>query len=95
MSRDYIHYLHSPTRWASPPLKTQVVVADSTIKAKERAEKEGRSTWRVSSTLFAHIASDNTLEPIGKFSEESNAKNYPATKAGQQVSDELAAIKLA
>mmetsp|Transcript_32537 Transcript_32537/g.52426 ORF Transcript_32537/g.52426 Transcript_32537/m.52426 type:complete len:378 (-) Transcript_32537:81-1214(-) len=73
----------------------EVVVADSTIKAKERAEKEGRSTWRVSSTLFAHIASDNTLEPIGKFSEESNAKNYPATKAGQQVSDELAAIKLA
>mmetsp|Transcript_414 Transcript_414/g.686 ORF Transcript_414/g.686 Transcript_414/m.686 type:complete len:359 (-) Transcript_414:282-1358(-) len=72
----------------------EVVVSDRTLAAIEKAEKEGRSTWRVSSTLFAHIASDNTLEPLGKFSKAEDASKYPATKAGKQVSEELKAIKL-
>mmetsp|Transcript_24759 Transcript_24759/g.46249 ORF Transcript_24759/g.46249 Transcript_24759/m.46249 type:complete len:385 (-) Transcript_24759:130-1284(-) len=72
----------------------EVVVSDATLEAKKRAEAAGKSTWRVSSTLFAHIASDNVLKPLGGFSKEVDARKYPATKAGDQVSDELKAIKL-
>lgn len=35
----------------------EVVVLPSTIAAAEAAEASGRPAWRVSSTLFAHIAS--------------------------------------
>eukprot|EP00466_Bigelowiella_natans_P017542 jgi/Bigna1/136381/aug1.33_g11089 len=72
----------------------EVVVSDATIAAKKKAEAAGKSTWRVSSTLFSHIASDNTLTPLGKFEKAKDASKYPATKAGVQVSEELKAIKL-
>lgn len=72
----------------------EVVVTDRTLAAKERAEKAGKSTWRVSSTLFSHVASDQTLKPLGDFAKQSGAEKYPPTKAGIQVSEELKAIKL-
>jgi len=72
----------------------EVVVSDATVKAYEKAKENGNVLWRVSSTLFGHTASDKILEPIGDFANEENAKNYPPTKAGKQVMDELNAIKL-
>mmetsp|Transcript_27241 Transcript_27241/g.53566 ORF Transcript_27241/g.53566 Transcript_27241/m.53566 type:complete len:368 (-) Transcript_27241:121-1224(-) len=72
----------------------EVVVADATLAAIEKAKAEKRSLWRVSSTLFSHIASDNILEPIGKFSTPEALKKYPPTKAGHQVQKELDHIKL-
>lgn len=35
----------------------EVIVTPETLKAVEKAKAEGRSLWRVSSTLFSHIAS--------------------------------------
>jgi len=72
----------------------EVVVTEKTLEAIEAAKKAHKSLWRVSSTLFGHIASDNTLEPLGKFATEDAKKHYPATKAGTQVQQELDAIKL-
>lgn len=72
----------------------EVIVNDATVAAIEAAKKASRSLWRVSSTLFSHIASDNTLEPLGRFATEETRAKYPAVKAGQQVKEELAAIKL-
>jgi isopenicillin N synthase-like dioxygenase len=77
----------------------EVVVTET---AKERATQfkaKGRPQWRVSSTLFSHIASDRVLQPM-KLPEKwiphpDAATRYPPTKAGKQVADELAAIKLA
>eukprot|EP01027_Heterolobosea_sp_BB2_P025651 GEZU01039363.1.p1 GENE.GEZU01039363.1~~GEZU01039363.1.p1 ORF type:complete len:363 (-),score=148.07 GEZU01039363.1:757-1845(-) len=74
----------------------QVIVVPETLKAIEKAKAEQRPLWRVSSTLFSHIASDNILQPLGKFanvSEEVLAK-YPPIKTGHQVQNELFAIKL-
>jgi len=73
-----------------------------TQSAKERAAQfkgQGRPQWRVSSTLFSHIASDHVLKPI-KLDDRwpvspDAAKRYPATPAGKQVAEELAMIKLA
>lgn len=72
----------------------EVVVAEETLGAIEKAKAEGRPLWRVSSTLFGHIASDQVLEPLGKFANDDSLSKYPPTKAGKQVQDELAAIKL-
>jgi len=72
----------------------EVVVSDHTIAAVEDAKKAGRSLWRVSSTLFGHIASDNVLQPVGHFATKESLAKYPPTKAGKQVQAELDAIKL-
>eukprot|EP01087_Luapelamoeba_hula_P017893 TRINITY_DN5692_c0_g1_i1.p1 TRINITY_DN5692_c0_g1~~TRINITY_DN5692_c0_g1_i1.p1 ORF type:complete len:377 (-),score=64.10 TRINITY_DN5692_c0_g1_i1:46-1128(-) len=73
----------------------EVVCTDATLEAVARAKNAGQPLWRVSSTLFAHIASDSTLEPQGKFAETSDAhKLFPPIKAGSQVQAELDLIKL-
>ncbi|CAE7883763.1 phqC [Symbiodinium sp. KB8] len=72
----------------------EVVVVDETLQAIEKARKEGRSLWRISSTLFSHLASDLTIEPIDKFATPEAKAKYPAMKVGEQVNRELATIKL-
>jgi len=72
----------------------EVIVSNDTLSAVQKARQEKRSLWRVSSTLFSHIASDNILEPLGQFSTEESRKKYPAIKTGDQVQQELAMIKL-
>jgi len=72
----------------------EVVVTPETLNALDKAQKEGRSQWRVSSTLFSHVTSDATLEPIGKYATPAAKQRYPPIQAGQQVQDELDMIKL-
>jgi len=73
----------------------EVVVNEAAMQAKEAAEKAGRSLWRISSTLFGHIASSENLQPIGHFAQLPTAKEYPPITAGEQVLAELKAISLA
>jgi hypothetical protein len=50
------------------------------------AKAAGRSTWRVSSTVFSHIASDQLLQPLAHFAQQPGAaERYPPTPAGLQV----------
>lgn len=73
----------------------EVVCSAETLEAIEKAKEAGRSQWRVSSTLFSHIASDNVLQPLGKAGEDEEVRTrYPAIKAGDQVQAELNMIKL-
>jgi len=72
----------------------EVVVSKETLEAVERAKAAHRSLWRVSSTLFSHVASDETLQPIQQFRTEETLKKYPPMLAGTQVVEELAAINL-
>jgi len=72
----------------------EVVVTPETQVAIERAKAEGRSLWRVSSTLFAHVASDNELKPLKPFASPEAQEKYPSLLAGTQVAEELALIKL-
>lgn len=73
----------------------EVVVNEQTLVAVEAAKKAGRSLWRISSTLFGHIASDQSLLPVGHFKNEPTAHKYPEITAGEQVLAELKAISLA
>ena len=62
-----------------------MVVTEDTLCAAEAAREAGRSLWRVSSTVFAHIASDQMLQPLGHFAQLPEASKYPPTPAGEQV----------
>ncbi|XP_030961970.1 uncharacterized protein LOC115983440 [Quercus lobata] len=72
----------------------EVVVTDRTIEAINRATEQNRSLWRVSSTLFSHIASDAVLKPLGHFAESPLASKYPSMCAGEFVEQELSVINL-
>lgn len=50
--------------------------------------------YRVSSTVFAHIASDEVLQPTGRFAEEPRKQLYTDILAGEFVQQELEVIKL-
>ncbi|KAG5565203.1 hypothetical protein RHGRI_001188 [Rhododendron griersonianum] len=72
----------------------EVVVTNRTLDAINRASQQNRSLWRVSSTLFAHIASDAVLKPLGHFAESPIARNYPPICTGEFVEQELSVINL-
>jgi isopenicillin N synthase-like dioxygenase len=76
----------------------EVVITDDTKAAIERTRErypdQREKLWRVSSTLFSHIASDQTLGPIGKFATEEAVRNYPHRPCGEWVQEELNSIAL-
>jgi hypothetical protein len=72
----------------------EVVVMPQTLAAVDAAEAAGRSLWRVSSTVFAHVASRAVLRPLGRFAGLPGAGAYPPTPAGLQVQQELDVIRL-
>jgi isopenicillin N synthase-like dioxygenase len=72
----------------------EVVVTKETKVAIEKAKEQNKILWRVSSTLFGHIASDNKLKPLGQFENEESCKKYPEMYAGDYVSQELQTIRL-
>ncbi|KAL8262443.1 hypothetical protein R6Q59_023792 [Mikania micrantha] len=72
----------------------EVVVNSRTLDAIKAASQDNRSLWRVSSTLFSHIASDAVLKPQGHFARSPLADSYPPICAGEFVEKELAVINL-
>jgi hypothetical protein len=73
----------------------QVLCTQETLAAADKARAEGRPVWRVSSTVFSQIASDEVLVPLGRFADSPGvAAAYPPTPAGQQVAAELQMINL-
>lgn len=73
----------------------EVVVSKETLASIEKAKEAKRILWRVSSTLFSHIASDNKLKPLHDFETKESLEKYPEIYAGDYVQNELKAIKLA
>jgi isopenicillin N synthase-like dioxygenase len=72
----------------------EVVVSPAAAAAAAAAHAAGRSRWRISSTLFSHIASDVALEPLGAFGTPQACADYPRILCGDHVNAELAAINL-
>jgi hypothetical protein len=64
----------------------EVVISSDTIKAIDRRkDQDNFSLWRISSTLFGHIQSDQMLEPLPPFANLFSSKIYPPIRAGDQV----------
>jgi hypothetical protein len=72
----------------------EVVVVKETLESIKKAKEEGKILWRVSSTLFSHIASDKKIGPIEQFATKEALEKYPNIEAGEQVQNELKAIQL-
>ena len=53
----------------------EVICSEKCGGAVEEAKRRGQSQWRVSSTLFGHIASHVTLEPLGAFKHAEQVRN--------------------
>ncbi|RKP15883.1 hypothetical protein ROZALSC1DRAFT_25931 [Rozella allomycis CSF55] len=68
----------------------EVTCSERTIEALKKAKEENKSLWRISSTMFVHVASDLILKPINGFENSS----YEPILAGDQVSNELRMISL-
>jgi isopenicillin N synthase-like dioxygenase len=72
----------------------EVLLSEATLQAAEAAKAKGHCLWRVSSTLFAHVQSDQILRPLGRFAQEEGAAGYEPVTAGAFCEKELSAIKL-
>ncbi len=72
----------------------EVIVSQGTVEVIEQRKKENKSLWRVSSTCFGHVQSDQILEPLDKFRTPETIAQFPPIAAGDQVKLELDAISL-
>lgn len=63
----------------------EVVVSKDTTRVIADRRAAGKSLWRISSTLFGHIQSDQILEPLGQFKNEDSSSKFPSILAGDQV----------
>ena len=72
----------------------EVVINGATVDKITAREAAKQSLWRVSSTLFGHIQSDQTLEPLAPFDTPAAKEAYPPVLTGEQVATELANINL-
>lgn len=72
----------------------EVIVNSSTMAAIKERKAQDKSLWRVSSTLFGHIQSDQDLSPLSPFNTVSARAQYPKIFAGDLVTRELQAINL-
>jgi isopenicillin N synthase-like dioxygenase len=72
----------------------EVIVTKDTRRVIEQRSEAGKSLWRVSSTLFSQIQSDQILQPLAPFDQLEGSEKFPPIKAGHQVQQELQAIEL-
>jgi isopenicillin N synthase-like dioxygenase len=67
----------------------EVVVENDTIVAYCKAKEENRSTTRISSTFFAHIASTNIMEVLPQFQTHDYHLSHPPIKECDWIRNEL------
>ena len=64
----------------------EVVISPLTAKVIKDKKENGGSLWRVSSTLFGHIQSDQVLEPLAPFNTPEACAKYAPVFTGDMVS---------
>lgn len=75
----------------------EVIYTDQTKAAMQKAESEGRSTWRVSSTMFTHFRNDVDCSPMLELSHlysREDAAKYPPMTAFDILMTELDATNM-
>lgn len=72
----------------------EVVVTEEVCQRAILDQQDGPTPWRVSSTLFGHITSDEVLEVLHPFITDGAVERYPRMDAGEQVLREIRAIEL-
>ena len=75
----------------------EVIYTDQTKAAMQKAEAEGRSTWRISSTMFTHFRCDTDCSPMSELSHlysHEDAAKYPKMTAFDILMTELDATNM-
>ena len=72
----------------------EVIVNENTVETINKRREEGKSLWRISSTLFSHIASDQMLEPLPPYDTDAAKAKYPSKYTGDFVREELSVLAL-
>lgn len=72
----------------------EVVVTEEAWRCATIDQQCGPTPWRVSTTLFGHITSDEALEVLPPFITDHAVERYPRMDAGEQVLREIRAIEL-
>lgn len=72
----------------------EVIITEDTKRVIDERRAKQQSLWRVSSTLFGHIQSDQILEPLAPFNTPEAVQRWPAIKCGEHVQRELQACSL-
>ena len=72
----------------------EVIICEETIDVINKKKQNNESLWRVSSTLFTHIASDVILEPLKQFQNNETNEIYKPIYSGLFIKEELKKIKL-
>lgn len=73
----------------------EVVITGQALERAEKASAENRSTWRVSSTMFAHFNNKCVLEVLDQFKDVPNVETkYPKITKGEWLIQELSRINL-
>jgi isopenicillin N synthase-like dioxygenase len=72
----------------------EVIYTDKVAELKEKAIKEGRIPWRISSTLFSHLRLDVVMQPIDKFATKEAKEKYPPITVADHTAQELKDIML-
>ena len=55
----------------------EVIHTEAVEARRQQRLKEGKSPWRVASTMFCHVQGDLTIEPYDKFRSPEVDKQYP------------------
>jgi len=64
----------------------EVIVSESTVKVIQQRKANNQSLWRVSSTCFGHIQSDQLLQPLPPFDTPEAKEKFPPKFTGDLVS---------
>lgn len=75
----------------------EVVYTEATKKAFELAKEQGRSTWRVSSTMFTHFRYNTDCSPMPALKDKHREKadeKYPKMSAFDILMTELSATNM-
>lgn len=72
----------------------EVIVTPEALKLSLENQAAGKSAWRISTTCFGHIQSDQLLQPLPPFKSPETLAKYPPILTGDQVQMELKAIAL-
>lgn len=67
----------------------EVLITNKALNKAKENTKINKSTWRVSSTMFAHFNNESTLKVIDKFKNDTIIKVYPEIKKGKWLINEL------
>lgn len=67
----------------------EVIHTQQVEQKKQERLKEGKSSWRVASTLFCHVEGDLSIQPLEKFRSAEVDKLYPNVTSSEYLSLEF------